>query len=148
MGDSAPTANARPWRSALGVLNEGGRSSGPISLRSAASSMSPSIGGGSPSEDEKGEERRQQESDVDADADADDDVEEIDLRDTMADPAPALPEEAVTPGNGWDDNDDELEAELALALEEDQAKSDIEEAARGRSVAVPNGESSEESEEE
>ena len=143
MGDSAPTTNTRPWRSALGVLNEGGRSHGPISLRSAASSMSPSIRGGSPSEDEKEE----SDADADADADADDDVEEINLGNTMADPAPAQPEEAATPGNGWDDND-ELEAELALALEEDQAKSDIEEAARGRSAALPNGESSEESEEE
>ena len=150
MGDSAPTTNSRPWRSALSVLNESGRSSAPISLRSAASSMSPSIRSGSPSEDEKEVEAAEgeEESHADADADADDDVEEIDLGESAADPVPPPPEEAGTPGNGWDDDDDELEAELALALEEDQAKSDIEEAARGESVNVPNGESSEESEEE
>lgn len=151
MGDSAPAASSRPWRSALSVLNEGGRGSAPFSLRSAASSMSPSIRGGSPSGDEKEIEPAQDEEEniADADGDADDDdVEEIDLGDNAVDSAPAPPEEAVTPGNGWDDDDDELEAELALALEEDQAKSDIEGAARGQSVNVANGESSEESEEE
>ena len=61
MGDGDETStskNRRPWRSVLGALNEGGRSSGPISLRSAASSMSPSLRG-----------------------DSDADVEEIDLGD-------------------------------------------------------------------
>lgn len=143
MGDSSPVTNNRPWRSALGVLNERGRNSGPISLRSAASSMSPSVHGRSPSEDENDLEQEAQ-----SDADADDDVEEIDLDNTAADPAPPPPEEVVTPGNGWDDDDDELEAELALALEEERAKSDIEEAAREKSLTLVNGESSEESEEE
>lgn len=179
MGDSPPTnntaTNSRPWRSALSVLNEGGRSSAPFSLRSAASSMSPSLRGGSPSdEDEVDEDDDEKELEVaedddqsDAAADDDDDIEEIDLGITNSTPDPSQnaaaqpppPEEAVTPSNGWDaDDDDELEAELALALEEDQAKSDIEEAARATTsvndaaslVAAANGggESSEESEEE
>ena len=105
--------------------------------------MSPSIRGGSPSEDEKEEEQ------VEEDSDADDDVEEIDLGISAA-PAPAPVEEAVTPGNGWDGADDEMEAEFEQALE-DQAKSDMEDVAVG---AAANGvshavvESSEESEEE
>ena len=179
MGDSPPTnnttTNSRPWRSALSVLNEGGRSSAPFSLRSAASSMSPSLRGGSPSDkddddEDDGKELEVAEDDDQSDAAAaadDDDIEEIDLGDNSAEdpvqqsaPPPPPPEEAATPGNGWDaDDDDELEAELALALEEDQAKSDIEEAARATTSAVNNaagfvaaanggGESSEESEEE
>lgn len=55
----------------LGALNEGGRSSGPISLRSAASSMSPSLRGDS--DDDEEEEREEARSNVD--------VEEIDLGD-------------------------------------------------------------------
>ncbi|KAL2059557.1 hypothetical protein ABVK25_000850 [Lepraria finkii] len=69
MGDSI--TNTRPWRSVLGALNEGGRSSGPISLRSAASSMSPSLRGDS--DDDEEEEREEARSNVD--------VEEIDLGD-------------------------------------------------------------------
>ena len=69
MGDSTTNKN-RPWRSVLGALNEGGRSSGPISLRSAASSMSPSLRG---------------ESDVEVDKRSNADVEEIDLGDERVD---------------------------------------------------------------
>lgn len=86
MGDEAPS-KTRPWRYALGILNEGGRNGGPISLRSAASSMSPSIRGGSDGEDEgEDEDEEQEESEEDT-------------------------------GNGWDDMGEELEAELEQALE-------------------------------
>ena len=75
MGDEP--VNARPWRSALKVLNDAG--DGPISLRSAASSMSPSIRG----EEEEG-------------------------------------------NNGWDDADDELEAEFNQALENSHDRDETE----------------------
>ena len=98
LGDSE-AGQKKPWRSALGVLNEG-----PISLRSAASSMSPSVRG---------------ESDVEkkdsVHSEEDEDVDVIDLGETAAEPAPPQ-EDPATPGNGWDDNSDELEAELELAL--------------------------------
>lgn len=99
MGDSE-TSN-RPWRSALGILNEGGRNTGPVSLRSVASSMSPSIRG--ESEDEKDN------------VHSDTDVEQIDLGDGGVG--------FVTGGagsqaaSGWDDDEGDLEAELEQALE-------------------------------
>ena len=163
MGDSATTSTtaSKPWRSALRVLNENtNNSTGPISLRSAASSMSPSIRGGSPSSESDKDQptkksqqqsnKRQSRSDEEIESDANADVDEIDLNPaSQVDGSAEQPrQEAATPGNGWgDEEDDELEAELALALEEDQAKSDAE-AAEAASRAPSRGESSEESEEE
>lgn len=127
MGDSAKDMRGR-HRSALGVLNEGGRSNGPISLRSAASSMSPSVRGFSDGEASRNG--------------RDVDIEEIDLgspKIDLKDPVPAKEEEVVTNGNGWDDEDD-MAAELENAMMQDEA----EEQAK---PAVVN-ESSSESEEE
>lgn len=112
MGDSI--TNTRPWRSVLGALNEGGRSSGPISLRSAASSMSPSLRGDS--DDDEEEEREEARSNVD--------VEEIDLGDGhVSEESEEGGEEEVygdmdveTPGGGWEDGSGELEAEFEQAL--------------------------------
>ena len=114
MGDS--TTNTRPWRSVLGALNEGGRSSGPISLRSAASSMSPSLRGDS--DDDEEEEREEAKSNAD--------VEEIDLGDGhVSEESEEGGEEEVdedgdvaveTPGGGWEDASGELEAEFEQAL--------------------------------
>ena len=115
---SAPTTNFRPWRhrrSTLGVQNVGGGGSGSMSLQSAASSTSPSTRGWSPSEDEKEKEEEAQEGE----SDTCDSVDKTHL-DISRKPAPAPPEEAVTPGNGWDDDDNELDAELELALEDDE----------------------------
>ena len=130
MGDSASTN--KPWRSALGMLNGGGRGSGPISLRSAASSMSPPVRGGS--EDEKGDK-------------SDPDIEDIDLGDSQMDAAGhGAPGEDITKGIGWDDDDDGiLQAELEQALEE-QAEHDQMDARDQHIAAV--AESSSESEEE
>ncbi len=105
MGDSA-TANARPWRSALDVLNEGGRGNGPISLRSAASSMSPSLRG---------------DSDIEADNRSNADVEEIDLGDGGLDVETkgAIGDEIETPGIASEDDDDAFDpfaAELEQGL--------------------------------
>jgi len=105
MGDSA-TTNARPWRSALGVLNEGGRRSGPISLRSAASSMSPSLRG---------------DSDIEADQRSNADVEEIDLGDGRIDVETqgAVGEDVETPGIASEDDEDAFDpfaAELEQGL--------------------------------
>ncbi|KAG8528251.1 uncharacterized protein KY384_007168 [Bacidia gigantensis] len=130
MGDSAPR-NSRPWRSALNALNEGGRSSGPISFRSAASSMSPSIRG---------------ESDHERDTKGDQDVEEIDLGEPADDTAGA--KDTSANDNGWDkEGDDLFEAELEQALEEQQAEKEQNElqSIQQQNVAA---ESSEESEEE
>ena len=118
MGDSAPIQN-KPWRSALGILNEG-RSSGPISLRSAASSMSPSIRG---EESDGGKDEHS--------ADENDDVEDIDLANTTADTPGVHHEDAATPGNGWDDNEDDLEAELELALGDQAEEEDLDREAGG-----------------
>ncbi|KAK3170674.1 hypothetical protein OEA41_002756 [Lepraria neglecta] len=114
MGDSI--TNTRPWRSVLGALNEGGRSSGPISLRSAASSMSPSLRGDS--DDDEEEEREEAKSNAD--------VEEIDLGDGhVSEESEEGGEEEVdgdgdvaveTPGGGWEDGNGELEAEFEQAL--------------------------------
>lgn len=105
MGESA-TTNARPWRSALGVLNEGGRGRGPISLRSAASSMSPSLRG---------------DSDNETDKRSNADVEEIDLGDEGMDveSQEAVGEEVETPGVGSEDDEDAYDpfaAELEQGL--------------------------------
>ena len=131
MGDSEP--KSKPWRSALGVLNEGGRSSGPISLRSAASSMSPSIRG--ESDDEKGNK-------------SDHDVEEIDLEESRFAATSHNPTngEGIANGTGWDDDDDGLlEAELEQAME--QAESEQRDQRYGNQQ-ITAAESSEESEEE
>jgi len=106
MGDSATTTNARPWRAALGVLNEPGRGSGPISLRSAASSMSPSLRG---------------DSDVEADRRSNADVEEIDLGDGEidVDSQEAVGEGVETPGIASEDDEDAFDpfaAELEQGL--------------------------------
>ena len=132
MGDSVP--KGKPWRSALGVLNEGGRNSGPISFRSAASSMSPSVRG--ESEDEKINE-------------SDHDVDEMNLGESRVDVVShgAIGEEVVPNGGGWDDDDEGLlEAELEQAMEE-QAESEQRDQRNGHQQ-VTAAESSEESEEE
>ncbi len=145
MGD----AKEKPWRSALGVLNERG-GSGPISLRSAASSMSPSVRGRSESEEGEG------------DGDGDGDVEEIDLGESRVGFAKGKGERKDEEGggdggdnegdNGWDDDDDDddggdLEAELENAMLEQEAGN-----VEGLGISVPETvavvESSSESEEE
>ena len=102
MGDSA-TMNSKPWRSVLGNLNEGGRSSGPISLRSAASSMSPSLRG---------------DSDVEDDQRSNADVEEIDLGDDALDVESQGEdgEQAITPGAASDEDEDPFAAQLEHQL--------------------------------
>ncbi|KAL9098316.1 MAG: hypothetical protein Q9163_006007 [Psora crenata] len=135
MGDSASTS--RPWRSALGVLNEGWRKGGPISLGSAASAISPSIREESEDEEEEEEEDKSNQE-----------VEEIDLgipQTNVTSPS-AAEEGVVPPGIGWDDDDDGiLEAELEQALEE-QAENDQRDQGNGAMVVAM--ESSSESEEE
>lgn len=157
MGDPVPNSRSKPWRHVLGKLNEGGMRSGPISLRSAASSMSPSLRGAS------GDENDDEEDDQDEDEDEDEsrsnaDVEEIDLGDGGVDfvSQGAAGEEVETPGNGWDDDSGDLEAEFEQALmseaEQDQRIANM----NGEMVNGANGtapqrvveESSEESEEE
>lgn len=114
MGESSNNRNSRPWRSVLGALNEGGRSSGPISLRSAASSRSPSLKGDSSS---------------DEDEQSNADVEEIDLGNgeinIIGHEAPGG--EVETPGTGWDDADEidvaaELEQELERQAEQEESE--------------------------
>lgn len=133
MGDSEP--RKKPWRSALGVLNEGDRR--PISLRSAASSMSPSVRG--ESEDEK-------------DDKSDHDIEEIDLGESGIDIVSqgAAGEEVITNGTGWDDDDEGMLArELEQAMEAQEAESEARDQPNGQQHAVvAAAESSEESEEE
>ena len=147
--DDSKPKNERPSRRFLAGLNEGFRGgSEPRSLRSVASSMSPSVRGDS-SDEENGDNKSNA------------DVEEIDLGDgTLEFESQGAPQqEAETPGNGWDDEDevDLLEKELEQELER-QADQD---AGHG-GVNVANGtnggngtytnrmveESSEESEEE
>ena len=106
--DSKPT-NERPSRRFLAGLNEGFRGgSEPRSLRSVASSMSPSVRGDA-SDDENG------------DSKSNADVEEIDLGDGTLEfeSGGAAEQEVETPGNGWDDEDegDLLEKELEQELE-------------------------------
>lgn len=102
MGDST-TTNTRPWRSVLGALNDGGRNSGPISLRSAASSMSPSLRG---------------DSDVEEDRRSNADVEEIDLGDGGVDieSQSAGVEEAESPEMASDEEEDPFAAQLEHQL--------------------------------
>lgn len=127
MGD----AKEKPWRSALGVLNERG-GSGPISLRSAASSMSPDV-----EEIDLGESRvgfgkgKGEEEGKDEEGGGDGGDNEGD--------------------NGWDDDDDDdggdLEAELENAMLEQEAGN-----VEGLGISMPETvvavESSSESEEE
>ena len=140
MGDSAPPKKgaAKPWRSQLGVLNgEGGvRRGGPMSMRSAASSMSPSVKGES------------------ADDKSDADVEEIDLGDPKMEDddggSNGVVEEAaglgITNGDGWDeDNTADLEAELEKAM---QANDEQEQQQQQPPPQTVVDESSEESEED
>ena len=98
MGEST-THNNRPWRSVLGALNEGGRSSGPISLRSAASSMSPSLRGDSDFEEEKRSNA---------------DVEEIDLGDGDGDieSPESMIEEAEVPDMASEEDEESFAAQL------------------------------------
>ena len=105
MGESVPT-QSRPWRAALGALNEGGRSSGPISLRSAASSMSPSV---------------HADSDVEAENGSDGVIEEIDLGngEEEAGSREADAEEVETPGmlSEEDENPFAMQLETQLMAE-------------------------------
>ena len=107
--DDSQPKNERPSRRFLAGLNEGFRGgSEPRSLRSVASSMSPSLRGDS--SDEEKEDRR-----------SNADVEEIDLGTGTLESEShvAVKQEAETPGNGWDDEDveDLLEKELEQELE-------------------------------
>ncbi|KAF6239288.1 hypothetical protein HO173_002549 [Letharia columbiana] len=147
--DDSKPKNERPSRRFLAGLNEGFRGgSEPRSLRSVASSMSPSIQGDT-SDEENGDRKSNA------------DVEEIDLGEGTLEfeSHGAAEQEVETPGNGWDDEDevDLLEQELEQELER-QADQD----AGNRRVNGANGvngvngtytnrvveESSEESEEE
>lgn len=105
--DDSKPKNERPSRRFLAGLNEGFRGgSEPRSLRSVASSMSPSIRGDT--SDEENEDRK-----------SNADVEEIDLGDgnlEFESHGPAE-QEVETPGSGWDDEDDPFERELEQELE-------------------------------
>ena len=151
MGEEVRNSQNKPWRHVFSALNEGGRGSGPTSLRSAASSMSPSLHGAS--DDGK------EEDNIDGEeSQSNADVEEIDLGDRGMDTPgdDARGEEVATPGNGWDDDSGDLEAEFEQALmseaEQDRRNGDDNE----DPMSVTNGapppmaidESSEESEEE
>ena len=147
--DDSKPKNERPSRRFLAGLNEGFRgSSEPRSLRSVASSMSPSVRGDN-SDEESGDRKSNA------------DVEEIDLGNgTLEFESHGAAEQGPeTPGNGWDDEDEEdlLEKELEQELER-QAHQDAGNA-RVNGVNGANGvngtynnrvveESSEESEEE
>lgn len=105
--DDSKPKNERPSRRFLAGLNEGFRGgSEPRSLRSVASSMSPSVRGDT-SDEENGDRKSNA------------DVEEIDLGDgTLGSESRVAAEQGVeTPGNGWDDDDDMLEQELEQELE-------------------------------
>lgn len=107
--DDSKPKNERPSRRFLAGLNEGFRGgSEPRSLRSVASSMSPSV-----REDTSDEENGDSKSNAD--------VEEIDLGDGTLESEShgAAEQEVETPGNGWDDEDegDMLEKELEQELE-------------------------------
>ncbi len=145
MGDEVRNSRNKPWRHVFSKLNEGGMRSGPISLRSAASSMSPSLRGDS----DKGED-----SEEDEEGKSNADVEEIDLGDGGVNVVSndAAGEEVETPGNGWDDDSGDLEAEFEQALmseaEQDRRNGEM---VNGVSETAPQRaveESSEESEEE
>lgn len=148
--DSKPN-NERPSRRFLAGLNEGFRGgSEPRSLRSVASSMSPSVRGDS-SDDENGESKSNA------------DVEEIDLGNGTLDLEShgAAQQEVQTPGNGWDDEDEvdmlekELEQELERQADQDAGERRVNGANGANGANGVNGtytnrlvESSEESEEE
>ena len=107
--DDSKPKNERPSRRFLAGLNENFRGgSEPRSLRSVASSMSPSVRGDT-SDEENG------------DTKSDADVEEMDLRDGILEfeGHGAAEQVAETPGNGSDDEDeaDLLEKELEQELE-------------------------------
>lgn len=107
--DDSNPKNERPSRRFLAGLNEGFRGgSEPRSLRSVASSMSPSVRGDT-SDEESGDRKSNA------------DVEEIDLGDGTLEfeSHDAAEQEVETPGNGWDDEDveDLLEKELEQELE-------------------------------
>ncbi|KAK4697237.1 hypothetical protein P7C71_g808, partial [Lecanoromycetidae sp. Uapishka_2] len=155
MGDAVPNSRSKPWRHVLGKLNEGGMRSGPISLRSAASSMSPSLRGDSGDEKEVNGDEEEEEEKEESRSNAD--VEEIDLGDGVDFVSQgAAGEEVETPGNGWDDDSGDLEAEFEQALmseaEQDQRNALMNgEALNGINGVAPQRmveESSEESEEE
>ena len=147
--DDSKPKNERPSRRFLAGLNEGFRgSSEPRSLRSVASSMSPSVRGDTSDEEI-----------VDSKSNAD--VEEIDLGDGTVDfeSNGAAEQEVETPGNGWDDEDEgdllekELEQELERQADEDAGDKRVNGAngANGVNGTYTNRvveESSEESEEE
>ena len=130
--DDSKPKNERPSRRFLAGLNEGFRGgSEPRSLRSVASSMSPSV-----REDTSDEENGDSKSNTD--------VEEIDLGDGAMESENhgAAEQEVETPGNGWDDEDeaDLLRKELEQELER--------QADRDAGNGIVSEESSEESEEE
>ena len=151
--DDSKPKNARPSGVYLEGLNKGFRGgSEPRSLRSMASSMSPSVRGGS-SDEEKGDRKSNA------------DVEEIDLGDGALEcESPGAVEQAAeTPGNGWDEESEEdlLEKLLEKELEQELERQAHQDAGHGRvngtnGVNGMNGtytnrlveESSEESEEE
>lgn len=141
--DDSKTKNERPSRRFLAGLNEGFRGgSEPRSLRSVASSMSPSVRGDA--SDEENEDRK-----------SNADVEEIDLGDgtLVFESHGAAEQDVETPGNGWDDEDegDLLEQELEQELERQADQDAGDGRANGVNGAYTNRvveESSEESEEE
>lgn len=117
--DDSKPKNERPSRRFLAGLNEGFRGgSEPRSLRSVASSMSPSVRGDT-SDDENGDRKSNA------------DVEEIDLGDGTLEfeSHGAAGQEIETPGNGWDDEDEvdllekELEQELERQADQDAGES-------------------------
>lgn len=107
--DDSNPKNERPSRRFLAGLNEGFRGgSEPRSLRSVASSMSPSVRGDTSDDENEGRKSNA-------------DVEEIDIGNGTLEPEShgAVKQEAETLGNGWDDEDevDLLEKELEQELE-------------------------------
>lgn len=139
MGDSDPTPSKTWHRSILGdMFNEQGRSGDrkPMSMRSVANSMSPSV---------------RAESDYERDDKRDNDVEEIDLGESRLSDRPAengdgnVDTEADAEGNGWDDEvDDILQQEMDQAMESQGDPKQNEASYK----AIPLVESSSESEEE
>ena len=131
MGDSEPNPSKSWHRSMLGdMLNERGRSGDrkPMSMRSVASSMSPSV---------------RAESDEERNDKPNDDVEEIDLGESrLRDVADA--DDGAAEGNGWDDEVFDI-----LQQEMDQAMEGQDDSKQAESLpAVPLLDSSSESEEE
>lgn len=147
--DDSKPKNERPSRRFLAGLNEGFRGgSEPRSLRSVASSMSPSVRGDT-SDEENGDKKSNA------------DVEEIDLGNgTLEFESQGAAEQGIeTPGNGWDDEDEgdllekELEQEMERQADRDAGDGRVngENGANGVNGTYANRveeESSEESEEE